>query len=179
MTKETDPWLLMGRAKEGESEAFSQLYELYFVPVFRYIFFRVQQKEVAEDLTQTVFLKAYKAVERFPTEGQSPLAYFFAIAKNTVIDYYRKKKDIPEDPERFTRREDTKDTHMTNVEFRIDGERCLQAVKQLKSDQQEVIVLRFINEMTTAEIAEILGKNEDAVRQLQCRALKTLRISLQ
>ena len=98
MTEEKDPWLLMKLAKEGESEAFSQLYELYFVPVFRYIFFRVQQKETAEDLTQTVFLKAYKAAERFPTEGKNPLAYFFAIAKNTTKDYYRKKKDISQDP---------------------------------------------------------------------------------
>ena len=68
---------------------------------------------------------------------------------------------------------------MANVELRIDSERYLQGIKQLNSDQQEVIVLRFINELTTPEIAEIIGKSEDAIRQLQCRALKALRLFFQ
>ena len=89
---EIDAKELMRLAKDGDSEAFGLLYSKYFVPVFRYIYLRLKNKEEAEDLAQTVFLRVYKSLTRFRDQGKEPLAYFFTIARNAIIDYWRKKK---------------------------------------------------------------------------------------
>ena len=91
---EKDPKQLMQLAKNGDTEAFGQLYELYFKPVYRYIYLRTKSKEEAEDLSQVVFIKIFKSIGGFQEQNKQPLAYFFTIARNTVIDHWRKKKDI-------------------------------------------------------------------------------------
>lgn len=176
-TVETDPKELMRLAKEGDSDAFAKIYMLYFVPVFRYIHVRIKNKQLVEDLTQTVFLKVYQSIPRFEEQNRSPLCYFFTVARNTVIDHARKKKDVligdwekemlpasqvAEGPEKIVQKNET----IATVQ---------QAIKELTEDQREVIILKFIDELPNQEIALLLGKTEEAVRQLQCRALKALR----
>jgi RNA polymerase sigma-70 factor (ECF subfamily) len=173
---EKNPKLLMDSAKKGSSDAFGVLYEIYFKPVFRYIYLRLNNRTEAEDLTQIVFLKTYKSIQSFCEKGKSPLAYFFTVARNTVIDFWRKKKEIKlgnekETLENIPSAEDTSATALQNETTTILNE----ALKILTDDQQEIIILKFINELSNQEIAGILDKNEDAVRQSQCRALKTLR----
>lgn len=97
---QNDPKILMQLAKSGDAEAFGRLYELYFIPVFRYIYFRVKDKEETNDLTQTVFLKVFCSLPNFKGQNKSPLAYFFTVSRNTVIDHWRAKKEIRlDDPE--------------------------------------------------------------------------------
>lgn len=174
---EKDPRALIILAKEGNKEAFSDLYELYFVPVFRYIYHRVGSREEAEDLAQTVFLKVYNSIYRFEEKGKSPLAYFFTVARNTVIDHARKKKEITvDDLEQVSpgALNIEKDIHES-----IDREKNLTLIKEamedLTEEQREIVSLKFISGLSNMEIAEMIGKNEGAVRQLQCRALKALR----
>lgn len=175
-----DPKRLMQEAKNGDADAFGCLYEIYFKPVFRYIYFRVKDRETANDLTQTVFLKVFKTIEAYQNKNKSPLAYFFTVARNTIIDYWKKKKEVsPAEPEKFfTEIPDTADSPQTLAEKADTIEMVQQAIRSLTSDQQEVIVLKFINDLPNEEIAKILGKNEEAIRQLQCRALKALRAYL-
>jgi RNA polymerase sigma-70 factor (ECF subfamily) len=173
-----DPQLLIKKAKQGNNEAFNDIYNLYFVPIFRYIYFRVNSKTEAEDLTQEVFLKAYQNIKNFKYKNKSPLNYFLTIARNTVIDHWRKKKELKIDENDFFAEIPDKNQ---NLEKETEKKEIIEIVKQsiqkLTKEQQEVIILKFINEKTNQEIANLLNKSEEAVRQLQCRALKFLRKS--
>ena len=171
-----NPKILIQKAKNGDNEAFGRLYELYFVPIFRYIYFRVKSKAEAEDLTQEVFLKAYSAIKNFEDKNKSPVSYFFTIARNTVIDYWRKKKElVVNKDETFEKISDKNSDPLKLTEQKEMGDFVKQAIEDLTQDQQEVIILKFINGRTNREIANLLNKSEEVVRQLQCRALKVLR----
>lgn len=172
-----DPKILMRLAKAGDTEAFGRLYKLYFVPVFRYIYFRVKNKEEANDLTQTAFLKVFHSLSNFSEQNKSPLAYFFTVARNTVIDHWRTKKEVLlDDPESvFGQIPDKTNNPLDLVEKKETNQAVHRAIKQLTDDQQEVIVFKFVNGMPNKEIAVLLGKTEEAIRQLQCRAIRALR----
>jgi RNA polymerase sigma-70 factor (ECF subfamily) len=167
----------MQLAKEGDSEAFTCLYELYFSPVFRYIYLRTKDKDITEDLVQDVFLKIYKSISGFQEKGKDPVAYFFTIARNTVIDYWRKKKDLVMNAsaEVIGKTESNANNPIVFVEKQEKAEVVRQAIGRLTNDQQEVIILKFIEGLSNQEVAKMLGKSEEAVRQSQCRALKNLR----
>lgn len=171
-----DPKKLIEKAKLGDKEAFGKLYEVYYLPVFRYIHFRIKKKEDTQDLVQTVFIKIYKSIDKYQERGQ-PLSYFFTVARNTVIDYLRKKKELnlyenvdiegqdKDNPESFAQ---------GNEERKIVSE----AIQTLNGDQREVILLKFMAGLSNSEIAKQIGKSEDAVRQIQHRALKVLKEKL-
>ena len=175
--KGNDPKELVMRAKAGSGEAFAKLYEQYFTPIYRYIYFRVRRKEEAEDLTQAVFIKAFEAMPRFQDLGKEPLAFFFTVARNTIINHWRKKKEIlPDDPDETFRSipDESTGPHLaaeTNERLRA----VWGALEGLTEDQRDVITLRFINELSNKEVATLLGKTEEAVRQLQARGLKAIR----
>ncbi|MDD4902464.1 MAG: RNA polymerase sigma factor [Patescibacteria group bacterium] len=172
-----DPGVLMKKAKEGDDEAFSLLYEAYFSPVFRYIYFRVQDQAIAEDLTQTVFLKVYEKLPVYEDQDRPPLAYFFTIARNKVIDHWRKNKEVKlPDAENFLAQVPDPAANAEELLSRAGAEKMVsQALEILSEDQREAIILKFINELSNREIADLLDKNEEAVRQLQCRGLRNLR----
>ena len=173
---ESDARVLMELAKKGDTGAFGRLYELYFTPVYRYIYFRVRDRREAEDLIQIVFLKAYKSVSSFREIGREPLAYFFTISRNAIIDRSRKKKEIPmEEWQLGLKGGDSGENIHGEVEKKERCREVREAIGSLTEDQQEVIVLKFINDLSNSEIARITGKTEEAIRQTQCRALKNLR----
>lgn len=169
-----DPRELMRKAKEGDAEAFGKLYEQFFVPVFRYIYLRVKDREAAEDLTQEVFIKVFQSVGRFDERGKAPLAFFFTTARNLVIDSWRKKKTATTDLEKLELQDlrPRPDEVLQNKEATAE---VMKTLKDLPDEQQEVLVLKFINELSNKEIAVIIQKSEQAVRQIQCRGLKALR----
>jgi len=168
---------LIYRAKSGDGEAFSQVYEECFTPIFRYIYLRVKNKAEAEDLTQAVFLKAYQSLPGFREQGRPFLAYLFTIARNAVIDFWRvNKKNAAADPdEALLVTADPKGDPVSRIDDRQAAEMVKQTIKNLTPDQQEVLSLKFMGELSYQEIAKIMDKSEEAVRQLQCRGLKALR----
>lgn len=171
-------WILIQEAKLGDKEAFGRLYQLYIDRIYRFVFFRVgQRKEIAEDLVADVFVKVWEKIDTFK-EGESAgrkgsfQAWVYMIARNKVIDYYRSAKQHTSLHEAITdEREAIEDTVLNKLEI----ERIRQSLGLLTEDQQEVIVLKFIDDVSTREIATILGKREDAVRALQSRAIKELK----
>lgn len=168
---------LFRQAKMGDSEAYGRLYQIYFTPVYRYIWLRVRQRELADDLTQNVFLKVYEALSRVKEQSGTPLAYFFTVARNTVIDHWRKKKDVvlgQEDDVWAALPDSAPDQHEQVVKKEISSS-IIESLEELTEDQREIITLKFVNELSNKEISEMLQKSEEAIRQLQCRALKTLR----
>lgn len=174
----TDLRNIIDRAKNGDKEAFSLIYNQYFSPVFRYTYLRVGNKSIAEDISQEVFIKIYNSLVRFDFKDNLVLPYFFTIARNTIIDYKRKTKNI-EFLYEFT--EDFKDNVSGIQENLFKKEELFEVLKkvvELPEDQQEAITLRFINGYSNREISIILEKKEDNVRQLQSRGLRSIREKL-
>lgn len=166
---------LFQKAKEGDNIAFGTIYETYFTQIFRYIYYRVRDRELAEDLVQTVFINVFSRIEKI--DNKYPKAYLFTVARNAITDYWRRKKydTFDDTDERIINRlsEDTM------IEQRItdkqDMDRILKVLDTLSEDHQDIVRFKFIHDFTNAEIAKIMGKNEVSIRQLQCRVLKLLR----
>ena len=163
---------LVELAQAGDGEAFSKLYEAYFDRVYRFIFFRVADDRMAEDLASQVFLKAWENLHRYRPRATF-LAWLYAIARNSVIDMYRTRKTIIslEEAVPIAAQDDKLDDRL-QLEFEV---KALQAaMQQLTREQQEVITLKFIADYDTAQIAREMGKSEGAIRALQMRALQAL-----
>lgn len=163
-------------AKDGDNGAFEEVYTTYYTPLFHYIIVRIKNKEEAEDMTQTVFMKIWNSISKWNSNHTSPLAFFFTVARNTMIDYFRKNshKEIVSDEvvAIFADEDSSTDEESKSRESR---ELILQAVSQLSDEQQEIITMLYTNDLTYKEIADITGKREDAIRQLHSRAIKKLR----
>ena len=170
---------LMQRAKAGEEEAFALLYEDLYTPIFRYVYSKMSDKAQAEDLTQTVFMKAFKARERFADDASAPVAYFFTIARNLLTDTYRKKKEVhisTEDDQDFFAEIPDKELDPAKAHAETENKKFMQSLLQeLKPVYREVIELKFIAGYANRDIAQRLGKSEANIRQIQVRALRKLK----
>ena len=166
---------IVRRARLGDADAFSALYTSYFTPLYRYVYFRVADKTEVDDLVQEVFLKAYTAFDRYTYSGGSPLAYFYTVARHSIIDHYRKRRLPTVDGEVLETIADESATAEEVAIQREEIETVRAHLRQLPQDQQDVIVLRFIEGLSTPEIATMLGKTEVSVRQMQSRGLRALR----
>lgn len=172
-----DPKSLIDAAKNGDKHAFSQIYKQYLTPVYRYIYLRVKDKTEVELLAQDVFIKAYRSLASYEQRSATPLPFFFTIARNTIIDYWRKnrhqvsfgKEDV------LLQLPDKEATPAENSEKRIMSELLYKALNLLSSEQREALVEKYFNDVPNKEIARAMGKSEEAVRQLQSRGLKALR----
>jgi RNA polymerase sigma-70 factor (ECF subfamily) len=170
---------LVERAQAGETEAFGLIYDRYFDTVFRFVYFRVGNRPLAEDLTSETFLRALKRIGSFTWQGRDLGAWLVTIARNLVADHFKSGRCRLEvttgdalDADRGERGsagspEAAVVGHLTNVAL-------LTAVKQLNPEQQECIVLRFLLGFSVAETAHSMGKNEGAIKALQYRAARAL-----
>ncbi|MBM3133252.1 MAG: sigma-70 family RNA polymerase sigma factor [Chloroflexi bacterium] len=168
---------LIERAQKRDPEAFAQIYEAYFDRIYRYVAIRVGTQTEAEDLTQQVFLNALESIPSYRWKGAPFAAWLFRIAHNQVIDHYRRFSRV-----QMTALEMPVATHdpdpVDMIEQEMDIERIRGAIGALTDLQQEVISLRFVGELSTAETAKIMGKNEGAVKALQHSALGALKRAL-
>lgn len=164
---------IIEKAKKGDRDAFSFLYKAYYRPIFRYCRIRVSKREDAEDIAQDVFLKGYGAFGTFNLRGMSALPFFYTIAKNSVIDFYRKKRiPLVHDENADVIDLETPET----VAFRVeDREFVYVLLEKLTDNERDSIVMKFIDNMTTKEIAHMIGRSEESVRQLQSRGLRKLK----
>ena len=170
---------LVYKAQQGDSEAFGALYDLHFTKIYRFIFLKVRRKPDAEDLSHQVFLSAWKNINGFSYQGFPFSTWLYRIAQNTVIDFYRTAKnhlDIEEvGEEKFGFSEDLE----RGLETALAIEEVATALQDLTEDEQNVIIMKFVNELGNKEIAEALKKTEGAIRVIQHRALKQLREKLE
>ena len=166
------------KAKRGDKKAFGFIYSEFFNPIFRFIYFRVGSKAEAEDLTQTVFLKIWSALPGFEVKEKGQfLSWCFTVARNSVIDFYKKKKEILSDNIESHQifAQGAEDGLAQSIDDKILGEQARKAIILLSDDQQEVVILKYINGLANREIAFLLDKNEDNIRQIQFRAIKELK----
>ncbi len=164
----------MEQAIKGDSDAFAKLYDSYIDRVYRFIYFRVSNEQTAEDLSSQVFLKAWENLARYEIRGLSFGAWLFRIARNLVIDYYRTKKDHESLDENGSIATDPALMVDGKLDAEFEAEWLRSAMKHLTDDQRTVLTLKFIEGLSTAEIAEVMGKRQGAVRALQLRGLQAL-----
>jgi RNA polymerase sigma-70 factor (ECF subfamily) len=164
----------MEQAIKGNSDAFAKLYDSYVDRVYRFIYFRVGNEQMAEDLSSQVFLKAWEHLGRYEIRGLSFGAWLFRIARNLVIDYYRTKKDHDSLEEDGVVETDPALTVDGKIDAEFEAAWLRSAMKHLTDDQRTVLTLKFIEGLSTAEISEVMGKRQGAVRALQLRGLQAL-----
>ena len=163
---------LVEQARSGNAEAFGQIYDGCVDRVYRFVYFRVSDEPTAEDLTSQVFLKAWQNLGRYRPTGPI-LAWLYAIARNTVIDHYRTfKQTVSLDEAAPIAAEDGRLDEL--VEFQFEMQSLQESMQYLTEEQQEVLILKFIAEFDTDQIARKMGKSEGAIRALQMRALQAL-----
>ncbi|MBN2502435.1 MAG: sigma-70 family RNA polymerase sigma factor [Anaerolineales bacterium] len=170
---------LLRRAMRGDKQAFGSLYELYLDPIYRYIYYRVDSHTEAEDLTEMVFLKAW---EQLPRPGKNTAvrnfrAWIYRIAHNLVVDRHRTNKPVSA-LDQHNQMQALTASPETLAEHTERSDVLRAAILQLDPEYQQVIVLRFVNQLSHAETARILVKKEGHVRVLQYRALQKLREQL-
>ena len=165
---------LVLQAQAGSAEAFGQLYDAYMERIYRFIYFRVEDQQTAEDLTSQVFLRAWNNLDRFRL-GRTPyLAWLYTIAHNAVIDHYRTRKVTTALEDVRLSQPDYAEVVENNIDFAVEMKSIKSAMQTLTDDQQRVLTLKFIEGMSNDEIAQHLGKREGAVRALQMRGLRAL-----
>lgn len=172
--------LFLRLKKHKDKQAFVEAYDLYVDQLYRFVYFKVGSKEEAEDLTSMVFLKCWNYVyEGHLGDYQTLKALLYKIARNTIIDHYRKNgkrqeislDDVNGSPVIIDEKQDPEDQAAISFDFtRLMEEK----LPQLKDEYREVIVLRFINELSIAEISKVLGKTAGNVRVMIHRALDSL-----
>lgn len=173
-----DVWALVSRAQGGDGEAFAALYDRYVDFVFRYIYFRVGERTLTEDFTSETFLRALRCIGSLSNVGRDPGAWFVTIARNIVFDHMKSSRyrlEVTTDEVAETEAGlPPSNGPEESVVNKLTGAVLLECVKKLGAEQQECIVLRFIQGLSVAETAEVMGKNEGAIKALQHRAIRRL-----
>lgn len=167
---------LIERAKNGDADAFGELYVCHMDAIYRYIYFRVPSSHDAEDLTEQVFLKAWESLPRYEHRGYPFTSWLYRIAHNIIIDHHRRHKNITDTPiqEQQINRNIEQPSSLEKIIHAEEAETLAKAVSQLPEAQQEVIVLRFIEGLDHTEISHILNKSNGACRTIQYRAISAL-----
>ncbi|WP_149182342.1 ECF subfamily RNA polymerase sigma factor, BldN family [Streptomyces sp. TRM49041] len=166
---------LVERAQAGEAEAFGRLYDQYSDTVYRYIYYRVGGKATAEDLTSETFLRALRRISTFTWQGRDFGAWLVTIARNLVADHFKSSRFRLEvtTGEMLDANEVERSPEDSVLES-LSNAALVEAVRKLNPQQQECVTLRFLQGLSVAETARVMGKNEGAIKTLQYRAVRTL-----
>jgi RNA polymerase sigma-70 factor, ECF subfamily len=177
MNKRKRERIILFKIKAGQTEAFAELYDMYSKQIYRYIYFKVPTKERAEDLSGDVFLKSWEYMNKHNNTVKNFQAFIYQIARNLIADFYKKNKELPleyaenssaiEDHSFQKRIEDISDWQV------LEG--ALRKLGQINEKWQEVLVLRYVEDLTTKEIAKVMNESHSNVRVLLHRALDRLK----
>jgi len=170
---------LLRAAVRGDSQAFAALYRENVQVIFRYIYNRVSDTHLAEDLTGDVFTKALQGIGSYTDQGKPFVAWLYRIAQARVVDHYRKVKRRPQESDVEAEPIPVDENMDENLLRRQAAKALRQAMTDLTADQQQVIVLRFIEGYHLEEVAELMDKNANAIKALQHRALRSLATRLE
>ncbi len=180
MSSQINEKIIYLRLRQKDKEAFIHAYDNYVDDIYRFIYFKVGKKEDAEDITSLVFLKSWDYIQNNRLSDYKTLkSFFYKVARNAVIDHYRKtsgQENLSLDREdNVIDIADEKADIEKNINLQIDYEQLIKAMTALKSEDREVIMLHYINELSIKEIAEILEKDRGNVRVLIFRAINALK----
>ncbi len=166
---------LVELARAGDAEAFGQLYDHYHASVYRFVYYRVGSVALAEDLTSDTFFRALRSMSSFKWQGKDFGAWLMTIARNLTTDHYKAGRT------RLELATDDMAVHDTATEgpenavlASLTNEALLEALGRLPAEQQECLIMRFLQGFSIAETAKVLGRSDGAVKQLQLRGVRNL-----
>jgi RNA polymerase sigma-70 factor (ECF subfamily) len=168
---------LVQQAQKGNINAVGTLYEIHHPEIYQYLFYRVGDPHIAEELTGEVFLKMVRSLPTYRASNGAFKSWLYAIARNMAIDHYRRTANHPQlafDDELGLAGE----TAGEAVELKLTQESLQKALQSLPELQRDVIILRFIEDLPMDEVAALLHKTYDSIKSLQRRALTALRQAL-
>ncbi|MBE0409238.1 MAG: sigma-70 family RNA polymerase sigma factor [Anaerolineales bacterium] len=168
--------MALSLAAEGDQEAFGVLYERYIGKIYSYIYYRVGNHSDTEDLTARVFLRAFCHIGTYTDRGLPFSAWLYRIAHNLVANWYRdnkRRKDIPLND--FLTVKSDNDHPESTLLHNEERERLLLVIHCLPPDRQQLIILKFVEHLSNAEIGQIMGRTEGAIKSLYHRTLLSLR----
>lgn len=184
-TNETDADLAK-RARTSR-EAFGELYERRVADIYRYVYYRVGSVEDTEDLTARVFARALKHIHNYNDRGLPFMAWLYRIAHNVVANYHRDTQRHPSVPlddvdletSPYGHADALQDDSADATDLRIDGERertrLIAAIRKMSEERQQLVVLKFVQQLQNVEIGQIMGRSEGAIKSLYHRTLAQLR----
>lgn len=163
-------------AISGDTEAFSYIYEKNVTRIYNYIFYRIGSEADAEDLTARVFHRAFGHIENYQEKGVPFTAWLYRIAHNLTANWYRdtqRRKEIPlEDRVDFPHQVELPERQMEHAQ---EKELLMKAIRRLPPERQQLILLKYLEDLTNGEIAVIMGRTEGAIKSLYHRSLISLR----
>ena len=166
---------LVELAKAGDSDAFGQLYEHYVSQVYRYLYYRIGSVSLAEDLTSETFLRALRSLDSFTWQGKDFGAWLTTIARNLAMDHYKSGRHRLEvSTDEITRHDSSTEGPEDDVITRLTNEILLKSLRRLSPEQQDCLVMRFLQGMSISQTASALNRSEGAIKQLQLRATRNL-----
>lgn len=155
---------------------FSQIYDQYITRIYRFIYLKVSSVEIAQDLSSEVFLRLYKHLQGPSSQIENPQAFLYQIARNVVADHYRENKvSLVSIEETTFEIPDIGDPTQRQAEVNLEIERIMAALKDIQQDYQDLIIWRYVDELSVPEIAQITGKTEENVRVGIHRAVQSLK----
>ena len=165
-----------------DSDAFGELYDRYSPKIYRYIYFKVTNTAEAEDLTAEVFLKTWEYVQRHSDNSEKHIenfrAFIYRLARNAVVDHYRQKRDeavIMDEASMQSVMASEESSVVAKIQADSDMATIEKALRWLKDEYRELLILKYIEGYATHEIAEIMEKRKGTVRVAMHRALRALR----
>ncbi len=166
---------LVELAKAGDSDAFGQLYEHYVGQVYRYLYYRVGSVTLAEDLTSEAFFRALRSLDSFNWQGKDFGAWLTTIARNLAMDHYKSGRHRLEvTTDQITNHDSSTEGPEDDVITRSTNEILLRSLRKLSPEQQDCLVMRFLQGLSIAQTAKALNRSEGAIKQLQLRATRNL-----
>lgn len=167
-----DPDITLVRAAKADAQAFDPLYRRYVARVYSYAFYHVRDHHDAEDITERAFLSALDALPAFEERGATFRAWLFRITHNALVNHVRSRSRRRTEQLETAAAHPAPDDVDATVARRDDARRVWRAVSALPEERRRVVVLRFVDELSSREIGEVLGRSEGAVRVLLHRALR-------
>ena len=167
---------VLARASQGDKDAFGELYEHYTERIFNYVYYRTGNVHDAEDLTARVFQRAMNHIHSYTDRGVPFSAWLYRIAHNLVAHWHRdrsRKQEIPlDDVPILHAKGDHPETNLVRTE---EQGALLRLIRRLPPERQNLLILKFVENMSNAEIGQIMGRSEGAVKSLYHRTLLSLR----
>ncbi|NUR08410.1 MAG: sigma-70 family RNA polymerase sigma factor [Nocardioidaceae bacterium] len=166
---------LVELARGGDTEAFGQLFDHYHTAVYRFVYYRVGSVALAEDLMSETFFRALRGMGSFRWQGKDFGAWLMTIARNLTTDHFKSGRTRLEyATEDMTAHDDVTEGPETSVLASLTNEVLLTALKELPTEQQECLIMRFLQGLSIAETASVLGRSDGAIKQLQLRGVRNL-----
>jgi RNA polymerase sigma-70 factor, ECF subfamily len=165
---------LLRKAQNGDREAFGYIYDHFREKIYKFIFFRVGHKELAEDILSDTFVKAWLKITAVNTP-QALSGWIYQVAKNNIIDYYRIKGVAVLPIDDFTDTLPDSVNPVDEANLRIEHQKLLELMQMLSPEHRTVLEYKFFEDLTNEEIASIMNKSEGAIRVLQHRAIEKLK----